>query len=643
MTIPIDPWAVEAPLSCAREPVLVHGSEGLCNPPAPRIVPFDPGTASPWDRGKMVSPDAELLTRKYAPLDFSLAVQHLHFTKEEAAWLQSSEPDPEIIIEECMYYFGDMRLSFEGVRLQRAPTRAPCKLPLGPVTDYRIDYTALLALPIPAPPELTDALTWIRTSRLRDTISAHPDFKMAQQETRNHVSRHLLDDLPALHQSALFARAPWTEFSMEIPLFKVPKTGDEESRLIGDARGVNRLLPNKINMQLTNLHDLMRRLLSKHVLHQLDARSYFYHFGMSAESSEVFSIRWGGPRGAFYTSRWNVMPMGFKYAPAIANLTSKHLCRNAVLPGDELEPWVDNFLFGTDTNDRMDQLLHRFDDIRRKVNIEMKPAKEGPGQVLDAIGLRFDVSDPCIDRHFVELTPAFKTKLVEDAKRIQDTMIAREFMGVFGDCMWGNFAIGRSPLCLYTDTLNQVRTIATAIYHSGTVDSWNQPFSIPGAVQKELRSFTISLASARLTLKDLQRKPVDRDLWTDACSWAWGFVDVTPQGLAGYHETHGLKDIFLAELIAACDAWFTARNDTPRLNIDNSGAVGAMRKGHARTARGNLVLSRLVTSLPKGAQALLCTVPSKCQRADMLSRGLWAAGVPCGHTNHVLQPVAWRR
>ena len=276
------------------------------NTSLPRAVessaPFDPGGSDcPWDRGRAVPPDPELLAKPWRDIQRCFDLHHLPFTRAEIEWLQSPGYDPEITIEE-EYYWGDMHCVVDGKRLRRIPNRKPCELPLGPVTLQRIDYDALVSLPMPASEALLDALTWVRTDRLRREVMAHPDWKSVRAENRFHVSRHLLDDLPELHKQGLFAVHAWGPTSFDVPLFKVPKAGDLDSRLIGDCRDINVLIPKPGCMGLIALPDLIRRLLGKRVLYQRDARSYFYHFGLSPSASEVLSVRWGGHRGEFYTS-----------------------------------------------------------------------------------------------------------------------------------------------------------------------------------------------------------------------------------------------------------------------------------------------------------------------------------------------------
>jgi len=577
-------------------------------------------------------------------LDDLLQIVALPFTKEELLFLRSSEPDPEVNVYTVMESSGKrkkIKFSVDGDFCQIKPPRGPCNLPLAPITKKRIDYNKLLSLPVPPSPELVDVLSWIRTDRLKRHVEAHPLFWESKNATSHHVSRHLAGDMPYLHDIKVFKKGSWSYSTIEIPVFKVPKSDHTSSRLIGDARGVNKLLPTLGQMGLPDLPSLIRQLLQYRVLYQLDARSYFYAFGMSKDASDVFGVRWGNRRGRFTTSHWDVMLQGFSLAPHIAQHSSLHLSKNTIHDMEDvmLAPWVDNFLFGTMNNQDMEKLITRFNCICSEVNVELKPPELPPGTTMDALGLHFDVSASDVNYHFVELQPAFRESMVEDDAFIGALMTPRQYFQVFGACMWANYAVARQPLCRWGHALATLREMAIMIQKSGSRETWDEPVSVSSEAVADLRNMSLFLRNARMYYRNIQEVPTSVDLFTDASNWAWGYLKTTPR-LAGQHRPHAIQDIFVAELLAACDAWNTFSSEVPNLHVDNTAAVGALLKGHSSSGRGNLILSRLYEYLPQGARARITTVPTDCQRADLLSRGVIAAGPPCGH-HHVSKPVGW--
>jgi len=577
-------------------------------------------------------------------LDEVFSTRGLEFTEAERRFLESSEPDPEIVFHQILESSGTkkkLKWRINGERVTTVPRRGPCALPLAPITTQRINYENLLNLTLPPSEELMDALSWIRTDRLKKCVLSHPMFLEERLKVSHHVSRYLAEDMLKLHQQGIFKLSPWGESSIEVPLFKVPKAGDAESRLIGDARSINRLLPRPGPMGLPDLPTLVRKLLHKRVLFQLDARSYFYAFGLGKESSEVFSVRWGYKRGSFHTSRWEVMPQGWNMAPRIAQHSSLHVADNSLINHPEalLIPWVDNFLAGADDGDEMQLLLSDFREVCRRCNIEIKPTTDVPGTTMDALGIHFDVSSVDILDHYVELQEEFRQQMKRDYDLIASNMTPRQYFQVFGGCMWANYAVGRHPLCRWSDSLSMMREMAICVHREGRSEAWDEPITVAHHTVVDLQSMVKSLMNARRTLRDLQQAPPTVDIFTDASRWALGYLRIQPT-LAGTHRTHNFKDIFLAELLAACEAWFSAADSIPNLHVDNTAAVGAIMKGHSSTAKGNLILSRLYESLPGDSRAWLTTVPTECQRADLLSRGLFAAGTQCSH-HHSTRLITW--
>ena len=306
-------------------------------------------------------------------------------------------------------------------------------------------------------------------------------------------------------------------------------------------------------------------------------------------------------------------------------------------------PWIDNFLFGSDTPPVMESMQRRFAEVTHRVNIECKEEAMPYGHTMDAIGLHFDVSATDAMDHFVEVQAFFRDQMAKDLGLLAATMTPRQYFQVFGGCMWANYAVGAQPLCRWNHALDTLRRLAIAIHRSGSQATWDAPFDIPAAACTELMEMSNELQRTRRTLKSLEEPTPTTDIWTDASKWAWGFVRTFPGPLAGAHHPHEIKDIFVAELLAACDAWYTERHQVPNLNVDNTGAVGVLIKGHARTARGNLILGRLYEMLPPGAKARVTTLPTLSQRGDLCSRGVYAAGPPCDHAHVGGMQLCWGR
>eukprot|EP00760_Papus_ankaliazontas_P009878 PhM_4_TR14151/c3_g2_i1/m.51604 len=115
-----------------------------------------------------------------------------------------------------------------------------------------------------------------------------------------------------------------TEERIVMPMFTVPKK-DDKLRLIMDCRRVNRVFEKPPAMDLPNVHDLIDRVLEHEIAAQADGKNYFYQFPLSVDVGKYFCARFGGDRGEFTDMAMTVMPMGWSWAPCIAQRTSNTL------------------------------------------------------------------------------------------------------------------------------------------------------------------------------------------------------------------------------------------------------------------------------------------------------------------------------
>ena len=160
-----------------------------------------------------------------------------------------------------------------------------------------MDLNRLSALPKKPPVEFWEAMAWITTDKVERVLKNHPELKKTQESMKQRVSRHVLDDVPNLERWGVFEEGTITKWSVEIPIFKVPKSGNVDARLIGDARELNRLLPRPGDMHLPDIRTVLSKLLSYNFLHQLDAKSYFYQFPLHSTLRDILVTRCGGRRG----------------------------------------------------------------------------------------------------------------------------------------------------------------------------------------------------------------------------------------------------------------------------------------------------------------------------------------------------------
>ncbi len=124
-----------------------------------------------------------------------------------------------------------------------------------------------------------------------------------------------------------------------IYIFLTPKKNGT-GRLIGDARSVNRLQKEPPNIGLPKIHDFISNILSQNLTAKCDGEGYLYQFGLHPDIQPFFKARLApGRRGAISQVMFKRMPMGWKYAPEIAQTVSNFLVRGGVGSA-----WLDDFI-----------------------------------------------------------------------------------------------------------------------------------------------------------------------------------------------------------------------------------------------------------------------------------------------------------
>jgi hypothetical protein len=266
------------------------------------------------------------------------------FSLEEWAILQHDRTEMGFIPLGDLYYGpsgAHLNVLHDG-RIQKIrPSRQACVAPLASISRSRLNFARLSALP-ELSSETREWWSWLSGDVIRRNLQQRPARRrvIARKFTRDDVTDTLRWGV---------MQKGHTHCSH--PVFKVPK-GPKESRLILDCRALNEVLPKPGDMGLPNIHDVFDSLLQCAFIAQVDAKSYFYQFPLDAEAQKWFGCTVGSQRGALQHLRFTVLPMGYKFAPGIAQQTAMHLLRNLQWNGVKLA-WVDNFLFGGESEEHV--------------------------------------------------------------------------------------------------------------------------------------------------------------------------------------------------------------------------------------------------------------------------------------------------
>jgi hypothetical protein len=177
---------------------------------------------------------------------------------------------------------------------------------------------------------------------LLDVITSEKDFlKYLNGPLKSgRLSRHMRQHLHAIIGMNVASLVDGSETLVEMPLFTIEKK-DGSLRLILDCRNLNKVMAVPPPMKLPPLHDFIDTVLQAGVASQADGVSYFYEIPLAPPLQKYFGSRVAGARGHIFNVVMNSLPMGWSWAPAVAQAIS-----NALVKGCGLA-WVDRGLLRT--------------------------------------------------------------------------------------------------------------------------------------------------------------------------------------------------------------------------------------------------------------------------------------------------------
>jgi hypothetical protein len=336
---------------------------------------------------------------------------------------------------------------------------------------------------------------------------------------------------------------------------------------------------------------------------QVDARSFFYQFKLDKSAQRLFGCTMVATRGAQRHLRFAVLPMGFKYAPGIAQHTSMHILKNMKWSGVK-RAWVDNFLFGGESVEHVHEGLREFLGLCRFVGLDVKPAEVGTS--LTVLGARMDLSNKTVSPT-EEAVQALK-----EAWAALPHPTPRKIFRFMGTALWQLVAIHRVPLCVIEPAIEVMRTVLPDKH------GWDAPCQLSTEENQALKAVLGLTEKGRFSRA--QRSDKVSLWWSDASEahlgWVWG------QDAVAIARTP-IRGIFARELLAGATALLNAEraHEVARLCIDNKAAERALIRGLSSSRAGNIILRRLYeANLVK--QHEVTWVSTTIQRADNPSRGI---------------------
>lgn len=476
--------------------------------------------------------------------------------------------------------------------------RVKCTLPLAPITSHALNLEKIIAT-LKETDEDPILLSLIdRFLKGKEPIKEWLNSKKA-------VSRHFAESDIAMLKEAHLLEEVIEKITNSIPAFKVPKK-TEEGRMIMDCRCVNELYADEdFSMEIDRLEEVIALAEKWSVVWSTDANAYFYQFRLSKDARRRFPINLAAKRGNFDKFFFTALPMGFKFAPAIAQRTSNMVIRRVrrwiAEEGihADVTAWVDNFIVFAEDSDAASKTMKVMQHWLKEFEIDCKEVDKS-GEFL---GLKASAQGVC-------LTEKCKLKTLKAVSDFRNNShpTHNDFLVVFGHLLWANITVIRKPLCFSPATLAALREAGKNL---------DQQMPPTTEIIKEIDEWTRGID------KIMKRQPKRGIVkaWSDATPndgalvQEWDELDI----IATTNFTPQQVQIFEAELATA--VWGAIAAPGPvDLFIDNTAVAYAIAKGHSTSEKGNALLRLLFTHATVNSVSWVAT---HLQRADGPSRGDW--------------------
>lgn len=498
------------------------------------------------------------------------------------------------------YYRQQVRITTEEGWIR--PARQMCRAPLADITTNRMNVTRISE---DMSANEKEWLGWTKGAKIRAALADGASRK------RTYVGRYMEQDEQQLRQWGVI-RTATRKPTFIMPVFKVPK--EQKARLIVDCRELNHQLPRPGDMGLPNLHDVLDDMSKCKWIAQFDGRSYFYQIPLDEEAQDLFGVKLAGARGKFETYALQVLPMGFSYAPGVAQAISNLVLRKVkeAHPGVTAHAWVDNFLLGADTREALEGAIRSFQARCERYAIELKPNPEPIVQSMEVLGVHLDVSGDAT----IAIGSKMRAKLEGMTAKEGDKWTPRAAYELVGALLWVHWSVWRTPLATQEHLIRAISVVATEVAATGKWDG-----KLTSVKQEELLGSIDAALRAPAASGGGPAVRASTVVWTDASQQALGYVVSNHLGQIGARERGPDADIFQRELWAAARALVLLSNrGGGTVVIDNKPAFHALVRGHSTSPMANAVLRNMVERAG-GHPVELAWTESANQAADDISRG----------------------
>eukprot|EP00760_Papus_ankaliazontas_P000246 PhM_4_TR10041/c2_g2_i1/m.99261 len=427
---------------------------------------------------------------------------------------------------------------------------------LDPIVTSTLDYSALRAIG-------DDRLNFF-IDMLDDVHAFEGQLKVMPEEIPGYnrgISRHMLHHTHKLREWDVMM--PALRVRIITNIFTVLKK-NEALRLIVDARRLNNIMAKPPHMDLPTVPEVIDILLRASHFCTVDGRSYFYQFGIAEEVGQFFCAHVSGTKGRFVPLQMTRMPMGWSWAPAIAQHTS-----NVLLDHGRLGlAWIDNFIFWGNSEDEVNGKLQQFLSRARDCNLMLDTTEPPIVTAGEILGVEVDL---------VLKTFRLASDWVQKVANLEVKAITtpREIYTLTGNGVWHSYITGKA-LCRYNTAMSLIRKVANLVW-SGML--WDDPLEIAPIEVAELQKWKRELTANSWNALPVKVVP-EVHLWSDASDVMWAYLtegELDPlfdKGIFPDERWH----IFVKEAYAAHKVVQATAGIQRRLHVDNQALYYATRK-----------------------------------------------------------------
>ncbi|MBM5801717.1 MAG: hypothetical protein FJ077_12995, partial [Cyanobacteria bacterium K_DeepCast_35m_m2_023] len=298
-------------------------------------------------------------------------------------WPAVTSPVPELqTIEDptfLLQYIPDVELLYHGSELIidsnlrvyiQAPVE-PCDLPLDPIVKTTMDldllYVYATSRSSPAATAFIEAIQLIRDPILFNSLWLDGEPYVSTRPRRSKMSS---SDIEALLEQNIFVEDTCLS---TVRCFKVPKKNGLARFILNCVPLNERQLPPP-RMAVSSLHVIAENTIQYQHIMTIDAKSFFYQFDLEPSISRHFGLALSNRRGRPTTYRCTRMPMGWKYAPYIAQATANFLLDMLAENSTEnysATVWLDNFIFAANSTAELLEIAARFNRLAATCNLQL--------------------------------------------------------------------------------------------------------------------------------------------------------------------------------------------------------------------------------------------------------------------------------